>query len=35
MVLVNGTVAVDHGTSTGELAGEVLLHSNPQAKAGQ
>lgn len=30
MVLVNGTVAVDHGVSTGELSGEVLLHSNPQ-----
>jgi N-acyl-D-aspartate/D-glutamate deacylase len=32
LVLVNGTVAVDHGTSTGELSGEVLLHSYPQAK---
>lgn len=32
LVLVNGTVAVDHGTSTGELAGEVLLHNHPQVK---
>jgi hypothetical protein len=29
---VNGTVAVDHGTSTGELSGEVLTHSYPQTK---
>lgn len=35
MVLVNGTVAVDHGTSTGELVGEVLTHSYPQANHGQ
>jgi N-acyl-D-aspartate/D-glutamate deacylase len=35
MVLVNGTVAVDHGTSTRELSGEVLLHSYPQAKRAQ
>jgi len=26
MVLVNGTIAVDHGKGTGELAGEVLRH---------
>lgn len=32
MVLVNGTVAVDHGTSTGELAGEVLRRTYPQTK---
>lgn len=30
MVLVNVTVAVDHETSTGELAGEILRHSYPQ-----
>ncbi|MGH9616777.1 MAG: N-acyl-D-amino-acid deacylase family protein [Acidobacteriaceae bacterium] len=35
MVLVNGTVAVDHGTSTGELAGEVLAHSYPRTKSDQ
>ena len=35
MVLVNGTVAVDHGKSTGELSGEVLLHSNPQTNQSQ
>jgi N-acyl-D-amino-acid deacylase len=34
-VLVNGTVAVDHGTSTGELSGEVLLHSYSRAKRTQ
>jgi len=32
MVLVNGTVAVDHGTSTGERSGEVLSHRYPQMK---
>jgi N-acyl-D-aspartate/D-glutamate deacylase len=35
LVLVNGTIAVDHGTGTGELAGEVLLHSYPQVKQTQ
>jgi N-acyl-D-amino-acid deacylase len=35
MVLVNGTVAVDHGTSTGELSGEVLTHSYSQTKRAQ
>lgn len=35
MVLVNGTVAVDHGTGTGELAGQVLTHSYPQTHQAQ
>ena len=35
MVLVNGTVAVDHGTSSRELSGEVLSHSYPQTKRAQ
>ena len=35
MVLVNGTVAIDHGTSTGKLSGEVLTHSEPTVKEAQ
>lgn len=35
MVLVNGTVAIDHGQSTGELAGEVLRHTYPQTQQTQ
>ena len=35
MVLVNGTVAIDHGKSAGKPSGEVLLHSYLQAKQAQ
>jgi N-acyl-D-aspartate/D-glutamate deacylase len=36
MVFVNGTLAIDHGKSTGEMAGTVLSHTSfPQPKAGQ
>lgn len=35
-VLVNGTIAVDHEKSTGEMAGEVLFHTSfMQQKAAQ
>lgn len=33
MVLVNGTVAVDHGKSVEERAGEVLSHAYPRMKS--
>jgi N-acyl-D-amino-acid deacylase len=35
MVLVNGTVAIDHGKQVGKPSGEVLLHGYPQAKRAQ
>lgn len=31
-VLVNGTLAIDHGKSTGEMVGEVLLHQTSTDK---
>jgi N-acyl-D-amino-acid deacylase len=32
-VFVNGVLAIDHGKSTGEMAGRVLLHEAPAGKA--